>query len=66
MSAEAAIDPEDRQAMEQMLRRVEDDPAGLLRSGMSKEAFIATGVAVAVLVPLAFVQVLVVILTGVE
>ncbi len=25
------IDPEDRQAMEMMLRRVEDDPAGLLR-----------------------------------
>ncbi len=28
---ESEINPEDRQAMEQMLRRVEDDPAGLLR-----------------------------------
>lgn len=27
----ASINPEDQQAMEQMLRRVEDDPAGLLR-----------------------------------
>jgi Ca-activated chloride channel family protein len=25
------VDPEDRQAIEQLLRRVEDDPAGLLR-----------------------------------
>ena len=25
------IDPEDRQAIEQMLRRVDDDPGGLLR-----------------------------------
>jgi Ca-activated chloride channel family protein len=30
-SADAEVDAEDRQAMEQMLRRVEDDPAGLLR-----------------------------------
>jgi len=30
-SAAARIDPEDLQAMEQMLRRVEDDPGGLLR-----------------------------------
>lgn len=30
-AAESDLDPEDRQAMEQMLRQVEDDPAGLLR-----------------------------------
>ena len=30
-SPESNLNPEDRQAMEQMLRRVEDDPAGLLR-----------------------------------
>jgi Ca-activated chloride channel homolog len=29
--AESSANREDRQAMEQMLRRVEDDPAGLLR-----------------------------------
>ena len=30
-AAGADTNPEDRQAMEQMLRRIEDDPAGLLR-----------------------------------
>jgi len=30
-SPESSLNPEDRQAMEQMLRRVEDDPGGLLR-----------------------------------